>query len=173
MPGRGTTFTIYLPRSPEGVEAVEGVAAPTKPRKGSETVLLVEDEAGVRGVAQEILQSTGYIVLAASNGDEALRISVQHAGPIHLLLTDAVMPGLSGPTLVSRLASRRPEMRVMYMSGYAEDAIVRDGLLAPGMVFLQKPFTPEVLTRKVRELLEIGLANQPMADEPPECKRHV
>ncbi len=162
-PGRGTAFTIYLPRLGEGVEAAEPVVAPAKPRKGSETVLLVEDEAGVRGVAQEILRSTGYIVLAASDGHEALRISIQHEGPIHLLLTDVVMPGLSGPALVSRLASRRPKMRVMYMSGYTEDTIVQHGLPNPGMVFLQKPFTPEVLTRKVRELLETDLPDQPIS----------
>jgi two-component system cell cycle sensor histidine kinase/response regulator CckA len=162
-PGRGTTFTIYLPRFGEGVEAVEPTAPAAKPRKGSETVLLVEDEAGVREVVQEILRSTGYIVLAASDGNEALRISIQHEGPIHLLLTDVVMPGLSGPALVSRLASRRPKIRVMYMSGYTEDTIVQHGLPNPGRVFLQKPFTPELLTRKVRELLETDLPDQPIS----------
>jgi two-component system cell cycle sensor histidine kinase/response regulator CckA len=160
-PGRGTTFTTYLPRLEEGVEAAESGVAPAKLRTGSETVLLVEDEAGVRGVAQEILRSTGYIVLAASDGNEALRISSQHEGPIHLLLTDVVMPGPSGPALVSCLASRRPEMRVMYISGYAEDAFVHYGSLAPGVVFLEKPFTHETLVRKVRETLDRDLADEP------------
>src|SRR5262249_54831135 len=159
-PGRGTTFTIYLPRLAEEVEAAEPVVAPAQLRTGSETVLLVEDEAGVRWVAQEILRSTGYIVLAASDGNEALRISGKHEGPIHLLLTDVVMPVLSGPALVSRLASRRPEMRVMYISGYAEDAFVHHGLLDPGVVFLEKPFTPETLARKVRETLDRDLGDE-------------
>ena len=159
-PGRGTTFTIYLPQLAEGVEAAEPVVAPAQLRTGSETVLLVEDETGVRGIVQEILRSTGYIVLAASDGNEALRISGQHEGPIHLLLADVVMPGLSGPALVSRLASRRPEMRVMYISGYAEDAFVHHGLLDPGVVFLEKPFTRETLARKVRETLDRDLADE-------------
>jgi two-component system, cell cycle sensor histidine kinase and response regulator CckA len=156
-PGRGTTFNIYLPRFEEAIEAVEPAAAPTKWRQGLETVLLVEDEARVQGVAREILRSTGYIVLAASDGDEALRIAVQHEGPIHLLLTDVVMPGMSGPELVSRLASLRPEMRVMYMSGHA---IVHHGPLDPGVVLLEKPFTPETLVHKVREILERDLADR-------------
>jgi two-component system, cell cycle sensor histidine kinase and response regulator CckA len=124
-------------------------------------VLLVEDEVGVRGVAQQILQSAGYTVLAASDGEEAVRLCARHAGSIHLLLTDVVLPGMSGPALASRLAAIRPALKVMYMSGYPEDAIVRRDLLDPETVFLPKPFTLETLVRKVRENLDTGLAAQP------------
>jgi two-component system, cell cycle sensor histidine kinase and response regulator CckA len=160
-PGRGTTFRIYLPRFEEGLEAVEPAAAAPTSLQGLETVLLVEDEVEVRGVAQQILQSAGYTVLAASDGEEAVRLCAQHAGSIHLLLTDVVMPGMSGPALASRLAAMRPAMKVMYMSGYPEDAIVRHDLLEPGTVFLPKPFTLETLLRKVRESLNTGLSDQP------------
>jgi two-component system cell cycle sensor histidine kinase/response regulator CckA len=160
-PGRGTTFQIYLPRFEEGREVAEPAAAPPASLQGLETVLLVEDEMEVRGVAQELLQSAGYTVLAASDGEEAVRLCAQHAGPIHLLLTDVVMPGMSGPALASRLAAMRPAMKVMYMSGYLEEAIVRPDLLDPGTVFLPKPFTLETLVRKVRESLDTGLSDQP------------
>jgi two-component system, cell cycle sensor histidine kinase and response regulator CckA len=160
-PGRGTTFRVYLPQFEEGLEAVEPAAASPTPPQGLETLLLVEDEVGVRGVVQEILQSAGYTVLAASDGEGALRLCTQHAGPIHLLLTDVVMPGMSGPTLASRLTAMRPAMKVMYMSGYTEDAIVHHDLLDPGMVFLPKPFTLQTLVRKVRESLDTGLSDQP------------
>jgi CheY-like chemotaxis protein len=159
--GRGTTFRIYLPRFEEGIEAVEPAAAPPTSLQGLETVLLVEDEVGVRGVAQRILQAAGYTVLAASDGEEAVRLCAQHAGPIHLLLTDVVMPGMSGPALASRLEAMRPAMKVMYMSGYTEDAMVHHDLLDPGTVFLAKPFTPEILVRIVRKSLDTGHADQP------------
>jgi two-component system, cell cycle sensor histidine kinase and response regulator CckA len=160
-PGRGTTFRIYLPRFEERLEAVEPAAVPRTSLQGLETVLLVEDEVGVRGVAQQILQSAGYTVLAASDGEEAVRLSAQRAGPIHLLLTDVVMPGMSGPELARRLAAMRPALKVMYMSGYPEDAIIRRDLLDPRTVFLPKPFTRETLVRKVRESLDTGLSAPP------------
>ena len=124
-------------------------------------MLLVEDEIEVRGVAQKLLQSAGYTVLAASDGEEALRLCAQHAGPIHLLLTDVVMPGMSGPALASRLEAMRPAMKVMYMSDYTEDAIVHHDLLDPGTVILPKPFTLEILVRTVRESLDPGLLDPP------------
>jgi len=161
--GRGTTFRIYLPRFEEGLEAVEPAAPPSTSLQGLETVLLVEDEIEVRGVAQKLLQSAGYTVLAASDSEEALRLCAQHAGPIHLLLTDVVMPGMSGPALASRLEAMRPAMKVMYMSmsGYTEDAIVHHDLLDPGTVILPKPFTLEILVRMVRESLDPGLSDPP------------
>jgi two-component system, cell cycle sensor histidine kinase and response regulator CckA len=109
---------------------------------------------------KKMLTLAGYKVLAVADPLEALELARSHPGEIHLLLTDVVMPGLSGPALMSRLASRRPEMRVMYMSGYTEDTIVQHGLPNPGMVFLQKPFTPETLARKVRETLDRDLADE-------------
>jgi PAS domain S-box-containing protein len=149
--GRGTTFRIYLPQVEETVEA-GGTTAETDPRpRGSETVLLVEDEEGVRELAHEILETLGYTVLAAGRPDEALKIVAQHPGPIHLLLTDVIMPGMSGPALAGRLLSARRDLKVLYMSGYTD---LRHGLLAAGTTLLQKPFTPDALARKVREVLD-------------------
>jgi two-component system, cell cycle sensor histidine kinase and response regulator CckA len=121
----------------------------------------VEDEGGVRGATQKILQSVGYTVVAASDGEEAVRLCAQHVGPIHLLLTDVGMPGMSGPALVRRLEAMRPAMQVIYMSGYTEDAIVHHDLLAPGTVFLPKPFTAETLVRIMRQSLDTSLSDQP------------
>ena len=153
-PGMGTTFKVYLPR----VEAVPEKAATTLANEGShrgtETVLLVEDEAAVRSLVREILQSNGYVVLEASNAAEARDASERHAGPIHLLLTDVVMPTTSGRELAERLKSLRPEARTLYMSGYTDNAIVHHGVLEPRAALLQKPFAPEALLRKVREALE-------------------
>ena len=157
--GQGTTFRIYLPRSWEAkalheasVRAFPAVA--TSRPYGSETVLLVEDEAPVRDLAVRVLESCGYQVLAAGDGLEALQIGEQHDGPVHLLLTDVVLPQMSGVELAEQLQSARPEMRVLYMSGYTDDAIAQHGVLAPGVSFLPKPFTIEDLTQKVREVLE-------------------
>ncbi len=101
-----------------------------------------------------MLESRGYTVLVSANGPEALRVAARHAGPIHLLVTDVVMPGMSGRELGLLLAPRRPEMRVLYLSGYADESIVHHGVLEPGLAFLQKPFTPEGLARKVRDVLD-------------------
>jgi CheY-like chemotaxis protein len=122
--------------------------------RGTETVLLVEDQAQVRAVAAEILQKHGYRVIAAQNAGEALLLCETHRGTIHLLLTDVVMPRMSGAELARRLASTRPNMRVLCMSGYTDDSVVRHGALESGIAFLQKPFTPESLTRRVREVLD-------------------
>jgi PAS domain S-box-containing protein len=153
-PGLGTTFKIYLPQ----VDAVaDGHAASDAPRsswRGTETVLLVEDAAAVRSVIHEALARQGYAVLDAPDGAEALRIAASHAGPIHLLLTDVVMPGLSGRQLADQLATVRPETKVLYTSGYTDDAVVRHGVLESGIAYLQKPFTVDGLARKVREVLD-------------------
>jgi PAS domain S-box-containing protein len=126
-----------------------GDAAP-----GTETVLLVEDVDTVRALAREILRLNGYTVIEARHAREALLLSEAHRGPIHLMLTDVVMPGMSGGELARRLRTQRPATRVLYMSGYTDDAIVRTGVLDEGKAFLQKPFTPVQLARKIREVLE-------------------
>ncbi len=147
QPGVGTTFEIYLPQAEAAaVEEPEPPAAEPA-AGGSETILLVEDESPVRYVVRTILQRSGYSVLEAGDGGAALHLSQAHPGPIHLLLTDVVMPGLSGPELFQRLDLQRPGMPVLYMSGYADKTV-------PGDHFLQKPFTKEALVRKVREVLE-------------------
>lgn len=122
-------------------------------RKGTETVLLVEDEEAVRKLAKEILEMQGYTVLAAQAGDQALQLCKRHDGPIHLLITDVVMPGMSGRELVERLSGKRPHLKVLYMSGYTDDAIVRHGILEAVTNFIQKPFAPDVLCHKVQDVL--------------------
>lgn len=121
--------------------------------KASETVLLVEDEEGVRELVRDILQEKGYALLAARDAEEAIQTSGRHCGPIHLLLTDVVMPRISGRMLAERLAPLRPEMRVLYVSGYTENAIVHHGVLDHGTAFLQKPFSAETLAQEVWEVL--------------------
>lgn len=152
--GRGTTFKVYLPQIEEMVETPQPSVAPSQLPQGSETILLVEDEEGVREFIFDILRASGYTVLEARNGREALMISKRYSGAIHLLLTDVVMPEMSGRELVGYLASLRPQMKVLYMSGYTDDAIVRHGVLEPGRILLQKPFTPYALTRRIREVLD-------------------
>lgn len=152
-PGKGTTFKVYFPRVEDAVE-VPRIAAPAVSRlQGSEVVLLAEDEEAVRELARDILERNGYTVLAASEGAEALGIAQAHEGEIHLLLTDVVMPGMRGRDLFERLAPLRPGLNVLYMSGYTDNAVVHQGILVPGTHFLQKPFTPDALLRKVREVL--------------------
>ena len=151
--GHGTTFKIYFPRVGESVETAKPTAALATALQGSETILLVEDEAAVRSLVRKVLQSNGYTVLEASRGDEAVEISQRHSGPIHLLVTDVVMLGMGGRELAERLESIHPEAKVLFMSGYTDDAILRHGVLEAGTAFLQKPFTPEALAVKVRNTL--------------------
>ncbi|HEX8649716.1 MAG TPA: ATP-binding protein [Pyrinomonadaceae bacterium] len=155
--GRGTTFKIYLPRTDSVVEKLEANSGRDESPTGIETVLLVEDEEMVRDMTQEILRMGGYQVLEAKHGAEALAVCDQHDGPIHLMLTDVVMPQMSGRELAERLIPLRPEMRVLYMSGYTDDAIVHHGVLDEGMAFIEKPFTPSALARKVREALDTNI----------------
>ncbi len=151
--GSGTTFKIYLPRVEEAAEAVVVEKAMTGSLRGSETILLVEDEAAVRKLARRILESKGYTVLQADNAEQATVLSKQHKRPIDLLLTDIVLTDVSGPKLADQLRSTRSDMKALYMSGYTDEAVVRTGMLNAGTAFLQKPFTPELLLRKVREVL--------------------
>jgi PAS domain S-box-containing protein len=153
--GRGTSFKIYLPRVAEPTTPpaeARGTAGATP--RGDETVLLVEDEAEVRDLAREILEASGYRVLQACDPHEAVLMAERHAGAIHLLLTDVIMPRQSGRALAERLRPLRPELQVLYMSGYTNEAIIRHGVLEPDTVFIQKPFTPAALGQKVRETLD-------------------
>src|SRR2546425_6974403 len=153
-PGRGSSFHMYLPRVAEAPEATGSARAVVAPAPGRETVLLAEDEQLVRLLARKILEHAGYTVLVAAGGPEALRLAAQHGRPIDLLLTDVIMPEMSGRDLMHRLAEQRPEMRVLYMSGYSDEAVERHGVLDPGTAVIQKPFTPAGLARKVREVLD-------------------
>jgi CheY-like chemotaxis protein len=153
--GQGSTFKVYFPRTDRVASAAPSVA-PARVLRGSETVLLVEDEAPVRAIACEILRRNGYEVLEASNGGEALLISMEYESGIDLLLTDVVMPRMSGRKLAEHLATDRPAMKVLFTSGYTDDAIVRHGVLNSEVSFLQKPFTPSTLLGRVRDVLDAG-----------------
>jgi PAS domain S-box-containing protein len=159
QPGQGSTFTIYLPRTEEK-PAGPPEPPPARSRssrsrpQASEVVLLVEDEANIREPAVEILESRGYTVLSAGDAAEALDLTAQHAGRIHIMITDVVMPGMSGSKLAERLTADRPDLKVVYISGYPEEAIAHHGVLNPGHIFLQKPFSPAALLAKVREVLD-------------------
>jgi two-component system cell cycle sensor histidine kinase/response regulator CckA len=152
--GLGTTFKVYLPRVVGPAEPPVAMPAATRSLQGSETILVVEDQDEVRTLIRKILEARGYRVLAAGNGAAALQTAALHPGPIHLLVTDVVMPGMSGRELSSQLTTTRKTMRTLYLSGYTDESIVRHGVLEHGVEFLQKPFTADGLARKVREVLE-------------------
>ena len=151
--GKGTTFKVFLPPAGETPAIHEKKANEAKVH-GTETVLLVEDEEYVRSLVRRSLQSKGYSVLEARNGQEALSVAKEHEGAIHLLITDVVMPGMSGRELSENLAPLRPDMKTLFMSGYADDSILHHGVLKSGGALLQKPFTADALASKVRQLLE-------------------
>ncbi len=154
QPGQGTTFSVYFPRLEEEAVPAPALAAAVAATVGVRTVLVVEDELPLRELAREFLSSHGYRVLEAGSGQEALNMADSDAGAIHLLLTDVVMPGMTGWELAKRVRIRHPEVRVVYMSGYADDDAVRQGLLDPSVDFLQKPFTLEMLSQKLRDVLQ-------------------
>jgi len=150
---RGTTFKIYLPRVEEDVDASRGMDVAGETPKGRETVLLAEDEDAVRDIAREFLQLSGYTVIEASDGAGALALAEKHNGPIHLLVTDMIMPGMTGRELAQRLLEKRPELKIVFMSGYTEYTSNRQGTILENEVLLTKPFTRVTLARTVRDTL--------------------
>ncbi len=152
--GKGATFKVYLPRVKDGERESQKKSEVKEMQRGCETILLVEDERGVRDLAREYLEQEGYEVLEAQNAEDALRLARNHSGTIHLLFTDVVMAGMSGRQLAEEMQKLRPQTRILYMSGYTDEAIVHHGLLGRGMVLLQKPFTLNSLAMKVRETLD-------------------
>ncbi|MBN1583219.1 MAG: response regulator, partial [Anaerolineae bacterium] len=156
-PGVGTTFKVYLPRIEAEASAETQTRTTATVASGSETILLVEDEEAVRALARRVLVGRGYRILEAANADAALSLCEQHTGPIHLILTDVVVPGLLRSTeLIDRIVATRPKIKVIYMSGYTDDVIAHHGVLDSGIQFVQKPFTPNALALKVREVLDIA-----------------
>jgi len=153
--GKGATFKVYFPRVDQPVE-VPAQPVQTEPLPdGTETLLVVEDEPSVCHLANDVLENQGYTVLRARNGREALRVAREHRGsPIRLVITDVIMPQMDGTVMAEWLKSRFPDLKILFTSGYTDDAIVHHGVLEPGVAFLAKPYTPATLTRKVRELLD-------------------
>jgi two-component system, cell cycle sensor histidine kinase and response regulator CckA len=152
-PCLGTAFKIYLPCVNPVLDIVSPSDKVEKLDVGSQTILIVEDDEALLQVTHRSLEEVGYAILAARSPAEAIHISESHLGPIHLMVTDVIMPGMSGDKLASHLSAQRPEMKVLYVSGYTDDTIVHHGVLEPGLAFLQKPFSPRTLARKVGEVL--------------------
>jgi CheY-like chemotaxis protein len=155
-PGEGTTFCIYFPRVDEPAYTDHVGPIDATSNRGAETILIAEDEDGVRHVLTQMLRDQGYTVFPANGGAEALQLAQNHTGPLDLLVSDVMMPRMSGPELAQRLRDVRPGVKVLFVSGYTDSQIVREGELAPGTDFLQKPFTREQLASKVREVLRPG-----------------
>ena len=153
-PGQGMTFRIYLPEVEEPADSAAAPEASSPRPRGTETILLVDNEQSVRQLARQVLQKSGYTVIEASDGAAALRECRAHAGRVDLLLTDVVMPGMNGRELAIAVSKLCPTLKVLYMSGFADQLIVHDGVLEPGLAFLPKPLTVETLTRKVRAVLD-------------------
>ena len=157
--GRGTTFKIYLPQVTADLDEIAPDAQKRRSVRGSETVLFVEDEQSVRELVRDYLVASGYCMLEASDGTQALKVAAAHPGPIHMLITDVVMPHLSGPELATKLTADRPNVKVLFISGYTDDTVFRHGVLEGGVAFLQKPFNLKALSQKIREVL----ADEPVA----------
>jgi CheY-like chemotaxis protein len=152
--GKGACFKVYLPRVWDGPARPRSSLAPGALPRGSEVVLLAEDEDGVRSLARQVLHGCGYTVLEARDGAEAVRVAGQHQGRLDLLLTDVVMPRLGGRAVAEEVAALHPEAKVLFLSGYTDDAVVRHGVLDAQVAFLQKPFSLATLAQKVREVLD-------------------
>jgi CheY-like chemotaxis protein len=153
-PGQGTTFKIYLPRVEESPDTMASRAPKLLLVGGTETILLVEDESSLRSIARAFLEGKGYTILEAQSGQEAVEIARQHRGQIHLLLTDVIMPGMSGRELAEALAGSRAGIKLLYMSGYTDELVKQHGILNPGLQLLEKPFTRESLLSRVRAVLD-------------------
>jgi CheY-like chemotaxis protein len=161
--GQGTVFKVYFPVATESSAEKEPGKVATDSASGTETILVVEDEEGVRSLVRLALSSGGYHVLETKDAESAVALCAGHSGPIHLLLTDVVMPQMSGPAVAAKVAALRPAIKVLYMSGYTDDAIVHHGVLSNEVPFIQKPFSPLALRKKVREVLR-GREKGEMAD---------
>jgi two-component system, cell cycle sensor histidine kinase and response regulator CckA len=157
-PGMGSSFRIWLPFAEAPAEEAQPAPADDAPVAGTETILLVEDETVVRQLVAEILEASGFAVLQAGDGPSALELLRRHSGEVQLLVTDVVMPGMSGPEVAQAVVSMRPGTEVLYTSGYTDSAIGHHGVLEPGIAFLQKPFSADELTRKVRGILDEAAA---------------
>ncbi len=153
-PGQGAIFRIYLPRVSEAIQPSSYVGLGEEMPSGGETILVVEDDADVRDLARRVLQRQGYTMLEAGDGEEALRLAARYPDSVHLLLTDVVMPGMSGVALAEDLARAQPGLKTLFMSGYLDDAVAHHGVLEDDGAFLRKPFTPVALARKVRAVLD-------------------
>ena len=153
--GKGTTFKIYFPRVEQPLDvAARPIQTGPLPR-GTETLLVVEDEPSVRHLARGVLEAQGYEVLSASNGQDALHVAREHKGsPIRLVVTDVIMPLMGGKVMAEWLKTTYPDLKILFTSGYTDDAIAQHGVLEPGVAFLPKPYTPGILARKVREMLD-------------------
>jgi CheY-like chemotaxis protein len=170
--GKGASFSVYLPRLEQSITSpIAPLATAPINTRGTETILLVEDADPLRKLAEMFLKESGYHILSAADGQQALQVARQHFGPIALLLTDVVMPGMNGRVLGERLAPSQPGMRVLYMSGYTDSFIAGHGVLEAGTQLLHKPFTQETLTRKVREILDAKLDTK--LDAKLDAKRDV
>jgi two-component system, cell cycle sensor histidine kinase and response regulator CckA len=156
--GKGSTFKVYFPRVPEAKETVVPEENRSEDNRGHETILLVEDEPQIRELVEMMLTSRGYTVLSVDDPLRAADCSKQHAGPIHLLMTDVVMPGIGGRDVAKQISAQRPDMKVLFTSGYTPDLIEGHGVLEPGLHFLQKPFTMSILVEKIREVLNGTIA---------------
>jgi len=154
--GHGTTFKVYLPVADRFEPPATALPADVS-AAGVETVLVIEDQPEVRRLIERTLSRRGYAVVAAADGAEALAVAHAHSGPLHVLLTDVVLPGASGREIARQLIAERAQLRVVYMSGYTDDTIVHHGVLEPGLAFIQKPFTGEALLRKLREVMDAPL----------------
>jgi PAS domain S-box-containing protein len=162
--GRGTTFKIYLPQVTAELDIVSPDTEKRRSSRGTETILFVEDEQSVRELVRDYLVGAGYCVLEASDGVQGLKVAAAHPGPIHMLITDVVMPHLSGPELANKLSAQRPALKTLFISGYTDDTVFRHGVLEGGVAFLQKPFNLKALALKIREVLSGEPAAAPRAD---------
>jgi CheY-like chemotaxis protein len=164
--GKGTTFRIYFPRVQQSLNVAPGQGQTGPARGGTETLMVVEDDPSVRHLACSILSGRGYQVLSALNGQDALRVAGEHQGsPIRLVLSDIVMPLMGGEVMAQWLKTTYPNLKILFTSGYTDDAVTFQGVLDSGVEFLPKPYTPAILTRKVRELLDKGIAPHPEAEK--------